>query len=285
MVRKEKIYSINQKAKLIAFFILFQISLTFSYPASSMATDNNPPDRLNRYFLNHLLTNSKNTLISPLKWEKSDWLKAGLCSAAIISFLPADNSIHKWIGKNRSDTTDSVARAFSAAGRPAVLLGVISLGYIYGEINDKQESRKTFLLAGESLLITELIVQLGKITIGRARPYTEQGAFSFHPFNFKGKWQSFPSGHAASAWALAACLASRSESPYLDAALYSVAAGISLSRVFLDKHYPSDVLAASLLGYFIGKKISRPSKPPEDKPAIALVFNRGIIAFSLYYNF
>lgn len=86
---------------------------------------------------------------------------------------------------------------------------------------------------------------------------------------------------------LAACLASRSGSTVLDAALYAAAAGASLSGVFLDKHFASDVIAGSLLGYFIGEKISRSSGSTTDgnRPAVALVVNRGIIALSLSYSY
>lgn len=284
-MRKNRVIIFKPETKLMFFFFLFQISLAFFDPSSCLAENQNFPDRLNRHFFNHLLTNTKDIFTSPQRWDKSEWLTVSLASAATAAFLPVDNSIHNWVHNNRTGTTDSVSKVFSAAGGPAVLLGIISVGYLYGELADRPGARQTFLLAGECLLLTELVVQIGKIGLGRARPYTEEGAFSFHPFNFKEKWHSFPSGHAASAWALSACLASRSSSPYLDAVLYTVAAGISLSRIFLDKHFASDVVAASLLGYFIGKKVSQHSKPTENKPALALVVNRGIIALSLNYSY
>jgi membrane-associated phospholipid phosphatase len=280
----KKIYA-KKKATLIFFLFLIQISIVTLNSTQAATIDPKAPDRLNGYFFTHLFTTGKNIFASPASWDKNDWLKAGISAIATIAFLPADNSIHTWVKDDRSETTDSAAKVFSAAGAPIVLLGVVSAGYLYGELADRPGARQTFLLAGESLIITEIIVQIGKISIGRARPYTEEGAFIFHPFNSKEKWHSFPSGHAASAWAVASCLASRSDSAYVDVLLYSAAAGISLSRVLLDKHYASDVLAGSLLGYFIGKKVSSPEKQETNKPALALLINRNIIALSFDYSF
>ncbi|MCX8159789.1 MAG: phosphatase PAP2 family protein, partial [Candidatus Saccharicenans sp.] len=140
---------------------------------------------------------------------------------------------------------------------------------------------------GESLLITELLVQAGKISIGRARPYTLEGAFSFHPLTLQKRWQSFPSGHSAAAWAVAATLAGRVKSPGLRAVIYAMASGISLSRIFLDKHFASDVVAAALLGYFIGRKISQPELMGNKARGASIFINLGhrFMAFGLSYQF
>ncbi|MGB9765088.1 MAG: phosphatase PAP2 family protein [Candidatus Saccharicenans sp.] len=275
----------------ILFFLLIEIAL-FSNPLSIQAqakTDQNSkenlPQHLNVYFLKHLIKNTKDTILSPAHWDKDDWLSAAIATASTLAFLPVDNSIHHWAEDESSSAGHSVAKVFSGAGSPAMLLGLISTGYIYGEIFKQTNTRETFLLAGESLLIAEIFVQVGKMGIGRARPYTGEGAFSFHPFTTQGKWQSFPSGHATAAWALASCLAARTDSNLLRISIYSLATGISLSRIILDKHFASDVLAGSILGFFIGKKIGQPLKKLKNKPELNFIAGRGIIAFSLNYSY
>ena len=254
-------------------------------PAGLAAENQEPPDRLNSRFLRHLITDAGSVLTSPLRWDKKDRVTAGLASAATLAFLPADAPIRRWVLNHHGQASDSSSRVFSAAGGPAVLLGVISAGYLYGELADKHGARLAFLRAGESLILSEMIVQLGKAGLGRARPYAEEGPFSFHPFSFRQKWQSFPSGHAASAWAVAASLTSHAASPYVDSLLYALATGVSLSRVVLDKHYASDVVAASLLGYFIGKKVSRPSKPGDNKVSMAILADRGSFSVTVCYQY
>ena len=61
---------------------------------------------------------------------------------------------------------------------------------------------------------------------------------------------SFPSGHATFAWALAVVLAHKQ--PRLKYAYFFLAVLISLSRIYLGKHYPADVIAGSVLGLGIG---------------------------------
>jgi len=58
---------------------------------------------------------------------------------------------------------------------------------------------------------------------------------------------SFPSGHSAVVWAGASLFGRRY--PKCRWAYYITASLVSLSRVYLGKHYPSDVLVGAIIGY------------------------------------
>ncbi len=270
-------------------FTLTLLTLILSWrlllPPALRAESQDFPDRINRQFFHRVLQDTGSMISSPLHWKRSDFWKAGLALSSIAACFPVDNSVHRLVLEHPDSTRDSVARVFSGAGKPEALLGLVAAGYLAGCLDRNDGLRRAFLLAGESLVITELVVQVAKTGIGRARPYNEEGAFSFHPLSFRKKYYSLPSGHSASAWALAASLAESSRSPYVDVLLYTLAAGISLSRICLDKHFISDVVAGGLLGFFIGKKLSRrPSARPQGL-AFQFMVNRKLLAVGLNYQF
>jgi membrane-associated phospholipid phosphatase len=64
------------------------------------------------------------------------------------------------------------------------------------------------------------------------------------------KTSSFPSGHAASAFAFAT--AATRALPEAGGALFPLAASVAYSRVYLGVHYPTDVVAGAAVGATIG---------------------------------
>lgn len=71
-----------------------------------------------------------------------------------------------------------------------------------------------------------------------------------------------PSGHATSVWAVATVIADRTDNGFVDAACYGVATLTSLSRIYVDRHWASDVLIGSAIGYFTAKKVCALSRDP-----------------------
>lgn len=84
---------------------------------------------------------------------------------------------------------------------------------------------------------------------GRLRPTQELGAIILG-VDLSNSY-SFPSGHAAIAWACAFVLARKK--PKWRWGLYLLAFFISFSRVFIGKHFPLDVIVGGLLGLGIGE--------------------------------
>ena len=99
---------------------------------------------------------------------------------------------------------------------------------------------------GLSWLIVEAIL---KPLVARSRPGLELGAILVG--STTNDSYSFPSGHATIAFAMAVVLSHKE--PKWRRVFYVLAVLISLSRIFLGKHYPIDVIVGGLLGWSIGK--------------------------------
>jgi undecaprenyl-diphosphatase len=89
-----------------------------------------------------------------------------------------------------------------------------------------------------------LTVALLKRAVGRPRPPLADP--SLHPLVALPNSSSFPSGHAAAAFAFAVALSLLA--PRLRWLYLAVATLVAVSRVWLGVHYPSDVLAGALVG-------------------------------------
>jgi undecaprenyl-diphosphatase len=102
-------------------------------------------------------------------------------------------------------------------------------------------------LVGVLVLVAVAVFSL-KALFGRARPCTSLA--DIHALVFAAPTDpSFPSGHAAGAFAVAAYVALETRLHVgIKAALFVVSLGIALSRVVLGVHYPSDIAAGAGVG-------------------------------------
>lgn len=103
-----------------------------------------------------------------------------------------------------------------------------------------------FIFIGVGL--PQLVTTLMKRAISRGRPETfaETGLFGFRPNWLDWTHQSFPSGHATVAFALATVLGLLAPRWFWPALVLAAAVGVS--RVGLGAHYPSDVIAGAIMG-------------------------------------
>jgi membrane-associated phospholipid phosphatase len=208
---------------------------------------------LNRDYFIGYLTDTKNILTSPIRWNQTDWLEASLVTGFALGLYTQDDKIKAWVQENKNATTrhlaDDATNIF-ALSVPA-LVGLGAYGYIYSD----EKAKTTFLLSTESFVITGVFVQVLKHTTGRHRPYTGDSHDTWSGFTTKSSYLSFPSGDASSAFALATVVATEYDNKYVPPLVYGAATLIALERVHNNAHWSSDVFVASAIGYYTGKAV------------------------------
>jgi membrane-associated phospholipid phosphatase len=104
------------------------------------------------------------------------------------------------------------------------------------------------LLEGNLLIGT--IVDTTKKEFGRIRP-NHPGAGAWYSGG-----DSFPSSHAAHAFLIASVLDATLGKPECRWVVYAVATGVGLQRIHEGVHYPTDVLAGGMVGWWVGHRLS-----------------------------
>lgn len=205
------------------------------------------------HFPRHLLSDQKSIWTSPFHTSKKDLKWWGIFGGATGVLIATD----KWTSSQLPNTKDQVkvANITSRIGAAYTLVPATAATYFVGTFSHNDRLRETGILGFESLINTFIVVNVFKTATQRQRPTEGDGKGNF--FQGTGRlWNegaSFPSGHAIHTWALASLLAHEYPHPrWVPIAGYTLAMTVVGSRFAARKHFASDVVAGSAMGWFIG---------------------------------
>ncbi|WP_372645352.1 phosphatase PAP2 family protein [Ancylomarina sp.] len=106
----------------------------------------------------------------------------------------------------------------------------------------------TTMNSAKALIYGAVLTESIKFIAGRSRPDMNKGSMHFDAFNGRGNnTKSFPSGHAFVAWSVFTPFAQE-----YSKWIYVIPAGVSLARVYRNRHWFSDVVLGGGIGYFAG---------------------------------
>ena len=211
--------------------------------------------RLGLSLLKNIALDQKAIWTSPahLRLDDADWIlpSAGIAAASLAS------DTHISAGLAHSTSLASKSNTFSNSGIAA--FGGISGGlYLLGKMTHDGHKREAGILSGEAAIDALGATTALQYAFGRERPASGNSAGEFWR-----KGTSFPSDHATAAWAVASVVAHEYPGPLTKFFVYGLASAVSLSRVTGEKHFPTDVLVGSAIGWLVGQHVYRAHHDPE----------------------
>jgi membrane-associated phospholipid phosphatase len=194
-------------------------------------------------------------------------LGAALAGSALL--FGADQSISDRM-RTSSLHDNALMRGVMEGGRvfgdPVVIVAGAGLWAI-GELHHDRTHRLLGMRSLEAIVVSGIVTGAIKGVVGRARPSaspTNARDFVFARGIREGsEFESFPSGHATAAFAFASAIdaewgrLSPNRPRWVAPVLYGMATLTATSRVFHDRHWTSDVLMGSAIGFVTGQAVVR----------------------------
>jgi membrane-associated phospholipid phosphatase len=223
----------------------------------------------------HLCRDTKHVLTSPLRWRQNDIALLATLSTATFAVMLADRDFQNSVQDNRTYASDQISRWTGRYTQRIVNLTIAGF-YVSGLVLHDHKSKETALLCVESVVLAQGVTKALKYVTGRARPYANKGGFSLDPLQFPPPSYSlsFPSGHAAAAFALSSVIAERYQSRWVKLISYGFAVTVSMTRVNNNVHFLSDVLWGGLVGISVGRCLVK-FHDRHNTPDFGLGFRRG----------
>lgn len=219
-----------------------------------------PAPSLERRFFANILRDQRALWTAPFNLRSGDakWLAPLGLSTAVLLATDRRSAGEAVEGGDRL-TRLRISKDISRGGAVYTTGGIAAAFYLVGRAGHDARARETGLLGMEALIDSGIVVQALKLATQRPRPLVDDASGEFFD-----RGNSFPSGHAISAWSLATIIADEygPRRPLVRFGAYGLATAVSISRYTGRAHFLSDVLVGSALGYGIGRYVYRTHHDP-----------------------
>jgi len=213
-------------------------------------------------YLKSYVTDIGSIATQPLRWQKQEWFVALGAATVFTTIYLNDLPIQDFFQSNKTEGSIWFSTNIAEPlGSGLIALPALGLFYGSGWAFDNPKSRHVALQASKAWVLTAGATVVVKQLSHRQRP--NEGEYpNPHlwrgPFALTKDYTSFPSGHTSTAFAVATVIAdSYADKWYIGAASYTLASMAGLSRIHDNEHWASDVFAGALLGFWVGRSISR----------------------------
>jgi len=200
-----------------------------------------------------------------MRWFPSEFRRPGFtvplamaATAAAISHDPEDNAhdffVEELIEDGTGDTSDRIAGDLTTLGNGPTMAVILGATYLAARHAGNDRLAEASSLSAEALLNAGIWSTVLKKVSARVRP-NQVGEGSFFQYG-QPENGSFPSGHATGAFTVATVFAEQyREKRWVPWVAYGTATLIGTARIALGRHFPSDVVVGSVLGYSMGRAV------------------------------
>ncbi len=200
-------------------------------------------------------------IVSPFNWD-IDQINYFLSLLALltVSFF-VDEFVKNYIKTIHDNFLDNIFAWAHLYGKPPITIYSFIIFYFGGLFLAKDKLRVIGVKIFESFIFSGIIVTIIKSIIGRWRPYTGHGSWSFVFFTLgPNEHLSFPSGDVAVAFAFSVIIAGILKNKLWEIFWYLLAVLTLIGRIYHDQHWLSDVIAAAVISIWVGNYINKISK-------------------------
>lgn len=210
-----------------------------------------------RYFVS-FWPSFKAVITGPARWDGDDWLEFGIVvGSSAIMFAGVDQHVKVFFKANTTTFMDGVEDVFYPLGNrlPPLLLTGMYVGSIIAR--DRRLEHNTLMIT-KSLVISTIFYTATKAVLRRERPDQTENSRNFTTPFVKNVYTSFPSGHSNTAFSVATGFAMQYKHiKWVPWVAYSLATLTSLSRIYQNRHWASDVIIGSAIGHYVTKTVIR----------------------------
>ncbi|NWO20256.1 phosphatase PAP2 family protein [Leptotrichia sp. oral taxon 223] len=176
-----------------------------------------------------------------------------------------------------------------------LLLIIVLFSFFLFNKKKYQHLKKYILAIIFTLLSTQITVNVMKVLFARARPSITINPDKFYGIMtliknssfWKGNYVSFPSGHTITIWGTIWILSFVIKNKTIKIPLFILGILVGMSRVYLVRHWTTDVVASVIFSYFLAKfvhkkifgnkkRIAKPSFVPYYRKLNIGIFKRSV---------
>ena len=210
----------------------------------------------------YILDDQKAIWTSPFHTAKKDikwWVIFGSAEATLLA-------TDKWTVKQLPNTPGQVhlGNDLSVMGASYTLFPISASFYFIGTSAGNERFRETGMLCFEALIDSTLVQTVIKSATYRARPLDGNHKGGFWDGHGPPLNASFPSGHSINTFAVASVFAHEySRTWWVKALAYGYAGSVAGARLAARRHFPGDIFAGGVMGWFIGDYVYGKRHNPE----------------------